>query len=198
MSTSGLIVGPAHKSLNLLQSVNFTKVELDDFLDELVFSHNDLEPCNIIVRKISRNSDSFTDGKKEVSMNDSENSLTLSDLVEYQLVGIIDWELSGFFPPCFEQAVKDCQLGPCDLRFDWYRLFRNKSSPRAITTTQKKLLLTLDMACQSFLSRRNKNFPLRRAQKWLKREQLVHVDVQHGWARKSDTNGFVSRGKKEN
>jgi hypothetical protein len=70
--------------------VNLSPMDLTELQNHVVFCHNDLEPRNILVTR----------------MTSSDNSR-----IQYKLAAIIDWELSGFYPFAYEYACKDNAIG---------------------------------------------------------------------------------------
>ncbi|KAJ5876004.1 uncharacterized protein N7529_001588 [Penicillium soppii] len=76
--------------------VHLSHSDLDELQRNVVFCHNDLEPRNIPMRKLSS-------GKHE-------------------LAGVIDWERAGLFPFAYEFGYKDTVLGSSNLNFSWYTL----------------------------------------------------------------------------
>jgi hypothetical protein len=102
---SGITLQSAYEDIG---RIDLSHSELDELQHHTVFCHNDLEPRNILVRKASS-------GK-------------------YELAGVIDWEMAGFFPFAYEYGLKDTVLGTSNLSFSWYTMFKNQTShllPRA-------------------------------------------------------------------
>ncbi|KAJ8123482.1 hypothetical protein ONZ43_g581 [Nemania bipapillata] len=147
-------------------SVELNQADLDTLSNHVVLCHNDLEPRNILVRKVEREG------------NDGN--------VWYELVAIIDWELVGFFPFAYEFGFKDASLGSSNLLFSWYSLFKKKTSallPEG--EAHEKLIKALRIISQSNDKAIPKNVGVQFRAAWIKRECLVmHTDVRRGWVRK--------------
>ncbi|QDS69769.1 hypothetical protein FKW77_010259 [Venturia effusa] len=161
----GVLVEPAHSSLKHLQAVYISQSQLLEIESGAVMSFMDLEPRNIMV---------------------SEKQ---GDHGAYEVAGIIDWEMAGFFPLGFEQIFKDSQCGCANAYFDWYRMFRDRtndlvSSRDGLATAA--LFEVMDMARQSYLAQERRNFGLLYTRKWIEEEALV-LDGTNGWIREPGT-----------
>lgn len=87
--------------------VELTYSNLDDLQHHAVFCHNDLEPRNILVKKVLS---------------------TPEEGVRYEVASLIDWEMAGFYPFAYESGRKDTILGIANLSFSWYTLFKERTS----------------------------------------------------------------------
>lgn len=146
--------------------VEFAHSDLDDLQNNIVFCHNDLEPRNILVRKISPSGDKSP---------------------RYELAAIIDWEMAGFYPFAYEYGVKDIVLGSSNLSFSWYSLFKERTShllPRADGhTTLIKALRIIDESNKRTMTG---NVGIRVQAKWMEREKVeFSSDIRQGWVLKA-------------
>ncbi|KAK2029161.1 hypothetical protein LX32DRAFT_589094 [Colletotrichum zoysiae] len=80
----------------------FAHTDLDLLLHTSALCHNNLEPRNILVRKV----------------------ITGDNKPAYQLASVIGWEMAGFFPFAFEVGSKDTCLGLQNQSWSWYSLYR--------------------------------------------------------------------------
>jgi thiamine kinase-like enzyme len=85
-------------SFEELGSIPIHKAAMENGPGEAVFCHNDLTPRNIIVQKRASSDGTHT----------------------YNLAGIIDWELAGFYPPSYELSLQDTYLGTGDRHLSFY------------------------------------------------------------------------------
>ncbi|KAI1750448.1 hypothetical protein F4782DRAFT_509745 [Xylaria castorea] len=76
--------------------------EMEQWPNEAVFCHNDLTPCDIII-------------KSHTSLDGSSH---------YKLATIIDSELAGFYPPSYELSLQDTYLGAGNRRLSFYLLLK--------------------------------------------------------------------------
>lgn len=83
--------------------INFLRSLIPTYPQKCVFTHGDLRPANIIVRQ--------------------------SDTT-WNVVGVVDWERSGFYPEYWEAVKMTNNLFPGD-RFDWYEYL-----PRCVSAIQ--------------------------------------------------------------
>ncbi|KAE9982871.1 hypothetical protein BLS_005272 [Venturia inaequalis] len=160
----GILVETTEASLDYLQPVHISKSCLLEMESGAVMSFMDLEPRNIIVRA------------KEGANGG------------YEVAGIIDWEMAGFFPSGFEQMFKDSQCGSVNAYFDWYRMFRDKTTDclsLGENSAQLALFSVMDMARQSYMAQERRNFGLLYTRKWILEEKLV-LDGIKGWIRKPE------------
>ncbi|KAF2970777.1 hypothetical protein GQX73_g2763 [Xylaria multiplex] len=149
-----------------VESVELNQVDLDTLSNHVVLCHNDLEPRNILVKRVDREG---SDG-----------------IAWYELVAIIDWELAGLFPFAYEFGIKDAYLGSSNLLFSWYSLFKKKTSTLLPAgEAHEKLIKALRIISQSNEKAIPRNVGVRVRAAWIKRECLVvHTDVRRGWVRK--------------
>ncbi|KAL8410433.1 hypothetical protein RB596_000206 [Gaeumannomyces avenae] len=70
---------------------------------EIVFTHGDVRPANIMVDK-------------------DDNGI-------WKIVGIVDWDTSGFYPDYWECVKMTNNMVSCE-KFDWYRYLPDSVSPR--------------------------------------------------------------------
>ncbi|KAH8746602.1 hypothetical protein F5883DRAFT_700357 [Diaporthe sp. PMI_573] len=76
--------------------VELSHSELDDLQQCAVCCHNDLEPRNILVKKVL---------------------LTEEKGKRYEVVALVDWEMAGFYPFAYEYGLKDTILDECHTKF---------------------------------------------------------------------------------
>lgn len=86
------------------QEVIFTEQNLITISETVALSHNGLEPCNNLVRRM--------------------RSDDLTSEPQYELAPTIDWEMAEFMPFTFEYAWKDARLGSSKIHLDGYMLFK--------------------------------------------------------------------------
>lgn len=91
-------------SFTELGSMVISKSDIEKWPGEAVLCHNDLNPRNLILRSCVN-----SDGKSE-----------------YKLVGIIDWELAGFYPASYELSLQDTYLGGANRHVSFYLLLKEK------------------------------------------------------------------------
>ncbi len=141
--------------------IDLSHSDLDELQHCVVFCHNDLEPRNILVRKSSS-------GK-------------------YELAGVIDWEMAGFFPFAYEYGVKDTSLGCENLYFSWYTMFKGKASyllPQ--TECHTKFIKAVRIIEKSKKKAMSRNVGVRVQEKWIQREKVEESsDIREGWIRKA-------------
>ncbi|KAJ5351933.1 hypothetical protein N7452_000907 [Penicillium brevicompactum] len=141
--------------------IDLSHSDLDELQHCVVFCHNDLEPRNILVRKSSS-------GK-------------------YEVAGVIDWEMAGFFPFAYEYGVKDTSLGCENLYFSWYTMFKGKtSSLLPQTECHTKFIKAVRIIEKSKKKAMSRNVGVRVQQKWIQREKVEESsDIREGWIRKA-------------
>jgi hypothetical protein len=89
------------------QEFTFTYQELLTISRTAALSHNDLEPRNILVRRIC--------------------SADPASEPQYEQAAIMDWEMAGFMPFTFESGWKDGGLGSSSIYWDWYKPFKQET-----------------------------------------------------------------------
>ena len=146
---------------NDIGQIDLSHSDLDELQHCVVFCHNDLEPRNILVRK------SFS-GK-------------------YEVAGVIDWEMAGFFPFAYEYGVKDTSLGCENLYFSWYTMFKGKaSSLLPQTECHTKFIKAVRIIEKSKKKAMSRNVGVRVQEKWIQREKVEESsDIREGWIRKA-------------
>ncbi|KAF2999429.1 hypothetical protein E8E13_007505 [Curvularia kusanoi] len=130
-------------------------------------SHNDLEPRNILVRRLPSND------------ADSEP--------DYKLAAIIDWEMAGFMPFVFESAWKDGGLGSSSVFSDWYQSFKQQTHglvPR--DNCFQRLLSALHMVIELKRESMSRNVNAEVCRRWRAREGIEWAadfggTVMEGW-----------------
>ncbi|KAJ5405177.1 hypothetical protein N7465_006461 [Penicillium sp. CMV-2018d] len=135
----GLSIQSAYDDIG---QIDLSHSDLHELQHCVVFCHNDLEPRNILVRKSSS-------GK-------------------YELAGVIDWEMAGFYPFAYEYGVKDTSLG-CENRVSHTKFIK---AVRIIEKSKKKAM--------------SRNVGVRVQAKWIQREKVEESsDIHKGWIRKA-------------
>lgn len=141
--------------------IDLSHSDLHELQHCVVFCHNDLEPRNILVRKSSSG--------------------------EYELAGVIDWEMAGFYPFAYEYGVKDTSLGCENLYFSWYTMFKGKASyllPQ--TECHTKFIKAVRVIEKSKKKAMSRNVGVRVQAKWIQREKVEESsDIHKGWIRKA-------------
>ncbi len=167
-ATSDIVETPEgvliHSSLPELGQVLLTHDDLISLDNNVVLSHNDIEPRNISVKAIVG-----ADGS-----------------VDYELVGIIDCHKAGLFPFAFETAHKDLALGNENLFLDWYMLFKEKT--RAMIPpggASEKLIRAVRIITKSKSMQQKTSVMAEFRRRWLEKEGLdLSEDVLTGWEQK--------------
>jgi hypothetical protein len=119
---------------------------------------------------------------------------------KYELVGIIDWEMAGFFPFSYESGLKDTHVGSSSQWFSWYSLYKEytaKFIPK--DESHEKLIKALAIIAASKESTRPKNVGIQVRAKWIKHERLtMSSDVRQGWVREDGAGQLPDSTKKAN
>ncbi|EPE33505.1 Protein kinase-like (PK-like) [Glarea lozoyensis ATCC 20868] len=145
-----------------LGSLIVRKSDMDQWLREAVFCHNDLTPRNLILKKWD-----LPGGKKK-----------------YKLAGIIDWESAGFYPPSYELSLQDTYLGR-DRHASFYLMLKanmKELAPR--TSSQIALLKAMELMYESQQRRlvNGTNVPAHLRQRFLECLGLTRDDDPYaGW-----------------
>lgn len=160
-----------HSSLPELGQVLLTHDDIDSLDQNIVLSHNDIEPRNILVQEFEAE-----DGS-----------------INYRLVGIIDCHRAGFFPFAFETAHKDLSLGNEHLFLDWYMLFKEKTrSMIPPGGASEKLIRAVRIITKSKCMQQKTSVMAEFRRRWLEKEGLsLSNDVLKGWERKESSSASV-------
>ncbi|KXH34118.1 hypothetical protein CSIM01_07120 [Colletotrichum simmondsii] len=157
--------------------VKVGKSSMEEWYREAVLCHNDLNPCNIIV---SRPSDS----------NSASHSNPRNGTSDYELSAIIDWELSGFYPPSYELSLQDTYLSGANRLFSFYSLLKSQMkeivsrSPSQISLLQAMQLL---FESRQRRLREGNNIPAIIRERFIQRLQLRRgEDPYLGWVPNDD------------
>ncbi|KAF3002650.1 hypothetical protein E8E13_009380 [Curvularia kusanoi] len=167
--TSDLVETPEgvliHSSLPELGSVLLTPEDMSTLENNIVFSHNDIEPRNICVQAVEG-----ADGS-----------------TNYELVGIVDCHKAGFFPFAFETAHKDLSLGNENLFLDWYMLFKEKTrSMIPAGGASAKLIRAVRIITKSKCMQQKTSVMAEFRRRWLEKEGLeLSDDSLTGWEKRS-------------
>ncbi|KAJ0163475.1 hypothetical protein CTA2_2920 [Colletotrichum tanaceti] len=141
-----------------------TRADLDDLKGHVVFCHNDLEPRNILVRRV-----------------------TESNSPCYDLAAIVDWEMAGFFPFAYEYGIKDNVLGSSNLSFSWYSLFKERTShllPQ--NACHERFIRALGVIDESKRNGMARNVGVQFQKKWVAAHCVEKSpDVRRGWVLKA-------------
>ena len=158
-TSDGIIIKSAFPDLG---EVVLSNEDLQALDNDTVFCHNDMEPRNVLVRRITGDH---------------------GDDPQYELAAIIDWEMSGSFPFAFETAIKDTVLGVSSLYFDWYASYKAKTrSLIPCSDTSTKLIKAVRLIVDSQRLQRKRNVGADFRKRWLQKEGLeLHEDENVGW-----------------
>jgi hypothetical protein len=108
---------------------------------------------------------------------------------EYQIVAIIDWEMSGFFPFSYEYITKDFFLGNSNLYFSWYALFKERAAPMVpMTSLPRCHALFMEGINLIHYSRERERctVPALITKKWLAMEGIVRKEpTGTGWMKQA-------------
>ncbi|KAI4672613.1 uncharacterized protein J4E78_001114 [Alternaria triticimaculans] len=156
----GVIIKSA---LPALGEIHLSEQDLKTLNGNVVFSHNDLEPRNLLVRRWQA-----------------------QDGLLYDLAAIIDWEMAGFFPSAFETAVKDISLGNCNQHLDFYLMFKKKTRHMISGgEASEKLVKAVHLIADSS-ARQNTGISAEIRRRWIVRENLeLSDDALEGWIPKT-------------
>ncbi|KAL4903570.1 hypothetical protein BDW74DRAFT_179567 [Aspergillus multicolor] len=169
--------------------------------DAVVLCHNDIEPRHILAMKST--------GSRGSRLSSREDQYKY----KYDLAGIVDWRMAGFYPFAFETADKDVVLGNCNHEFGWYRLFKDRtarflrpsfsasSSSYASSLHEAQELLMRAMALVRVATAKSEektgNLGTLMQVRWLEREKVVRSDdLAVGFVREPKACG-VRRFRKE-
>ncbi|KAH6882809.1 hypothetical protein BKA58DRAFT_25383 [Alternaria rosae] len=161
----GIIIRSA---LPELGELHLSSHDLQALEQNLVLSHNDLEPRNLLVKKAESE-----DGQR------------------YELAAIIDWEMAGFFPSAFETAVKDISLGSCNQYLDYYLMFKEKTRAMLYSgEPSENLIKAVRLIDESRALQMKRNVGTEIRRRWISREGLeMSDDALEGWILKNAENG---------
>lgn len=152
-----------NSSIPELGHVLLTHDDINTLDQNIVLSHNDIEPRNVAVQAVEAE-----DGS-----------------IDYQLIGIIDCHKAGFFPFAFETAHKDISLGNENLFLDWYMLFKEKT--RCMIPpggASEKLIKAVRIITKSKCIQQRTSVMAEFRRRWLEKEGLkMSDDVLTGWER---------------
>ncbi|KAH8807646.1 hypothetical protein F5884DRAFT_880897 [Xylogone sp. PMI_703] len=168
-NTQGINVQSVFEDLG---SIFVDNSDINKWPGEAVLCHNDLTPRNIILQTYI----SF-DGK-----------------LKYKLVGIIDWELAGFYPASYELSLQDTYLSGGNRRISFYLLLKDhmkRAVPR--TSSQVALLQAMELIFESQQTPllNGNNTPDHIRKRFMEYLQLVRdEDPYVGWIRKSQGEPF--------
>lgn len=121
----GIIV---QSNFEYLGAVMIEKADSDKWSEDAVLCHNDLNPCNIIIRQ-----QKSQDGT-----------------IDYRLAAIIDWELAGFYPASYELSLQDTHLSTGNQHLSYYLKLKSRMKtlvPR--TSSQIQLLKANELVYES-------------------------------------------------
>ncbi|EFQ26917.1 hypothetical protein CGRA01v4_07908 [Colletotrichum graminicola] len=155
----------------------FAQTDLDLLLHMSVLCHNNLEPRNILVRKV----------------------ITSNNRVTCQLVSVIGWEMAGFFPFAFEVGYKDTCLGLQNQSWSWYSWYR-LSAGRILSGTAPaarpicfKLIQSMVLTDIAKKEANKLNVGNLVQKLWHEREQtMAYVDAETGYAKNPNIVGVNS------
>ncbi|PMD32229.1 hypothetical protein L207DRAFT_610250 [Hyaloscypha variabilis F] len=102
--------------------------ETSAWVNDAVFCHNDLTPRNILI----------------------QTTVDKNGVPSYKLAGIIDWELSGFYPASYELSLQDTYLSLANRHISFYLLLKEnmaKLAPRA--ASQVVLMRAMELIYES-------------------------------------------------
>ncbi|KAL2887653.1 Protein kinase-like domain [Ceratocystis lukuohia] len=89
----GVVVASSYDDIG---QVELSRADLEKLQSHAVCCHNDIEPRNILITKLSS-----TPGNER-----------------YELTALVDWEMVGFYPFSYEYSLKDLVLGSSNLSLD--------------------------------------------------------------------------------
>ncbi|KAK7458376.1 hypothetical protein Landi51_01199 [Colletotrichum acutatum] len=107
--TDGTLIVSVHTPQE--EYFGFAETDLDSLTQSSVLCHNDLEPHNLLVEKVS------------TECGD-----------EYKLVAILNWDQAGFVPFAFEVSRKDLHLGLWNFNWSWYDMYRQLAGHQLFDT----------------------------------------------------------------
>ncbi|KAI3537145.1 hypothetical protein CABS02_12254 [Colletotrichum abscissum] len=162
--------------------LGFVKVEKscwEEWYREAVLCHNDLNPRNIIVSSLS--------DSESTSAYQSDSANETSD---YELSAIIDWELSGFYPPSYELSLQDTYLSGANRLFSFYSLLKSHLKeivPRSPSQVALLQVMQLLFESRQRRLREGNNIPAIIRERFMKRLQLRRDEDSYlGWVPNDD------------
>ena len=124
----GVVVRSSFENLG---SVVIPHTDMDQWVKDAVFCHNDLTPRNLILRESS----------------------TVRGTPRYELTAIIDWELAGFYPPSYEISLQDTYLSGGNRCISFYSLLKQRMlelvPPPDQSSPQVTLLRAMELVFES-------------------------------------------------
>ncbi|XDG03855.1 hypothetical protein ABKA04_003470 [Annulohypoxylon sp. FPYF3050] len=173
-TSDGIAVKPASEEIGI---VKFSNSDLNELMNHSVLCHNDLEPRNILVKRVGDN-----------------------DSGSYEIAAIIDWEMAGFFPFAYEFGLKDVLLGSSNLWCSWYLLFKEQTAALLPNRrSHEKLIRALGAIQRSKDLNMQRNVGVCIRAKWIKRERLrISSDSRHGWVREDGVGDLPAFTKEDN
>lgn len=154
-----------------LGSIVINNSDVEKWPGEAVFCHNNLTP-----RKLVLQSRASSDGKSK-----------------YELAGIIDWELAGFYPASFELSLQDIYLG-ANRHVSFYLLLKEHMKNIVPRSSSQILLLRgmeLIFESQQRLLSDGTNIPAHIRKRFMENSKLARDnDPYVGWTRSPQDGPF--------
>ncbi|KXH54994.1 hypothetical protein CNYM01_03394 [Colletotrichum nymphaeae SA-01] len=138
----------------------------------------------------SSDSDSGSDSDSDYGSDSDSDSAATNETSDYKLSAIIDWELSGFYPPSYELSLQDTYLSGANRLFSFYSLLKTQMKnvvPRS--PSQVSLLQAMQLLFESRQRRlrQGNNIPAIIRERFLQRLQLRRdEDPYLGWVPNDD------------
>jgi uncharacterized protein YbcC (UPF0753/DUF2309 family) len=106
---------------------------------------------------------------------------------KYELAGVIDWEMAGFFLFAYEYGLKDTVLGSSNLSFSWYTMSKTRRPIYCLERSAIQFIKALQIIDKSRKRSMTPNVGIRVQAKWVQREQVEESsDLRRGWVRRAD------------
>ncbi|KXH65250.1 hypothetical protein CSAL01_10832 [Colletotrichum salicis] len=152
----------------------FAETDLDLLTQSSVLCHNDLEPHNLSVEKISTEHGN-----------------------EFKLVAILNWDQAGFVSFAFEVARKDSHLGFQNFNWNWYDLYRQLAGHHLFATPGypiwSKLIRCLMAVSACRQAQEATNTDGKAQLLWLDKEDLTFCTLaEEGWVKMHSFLTFTS------
>jgi hypothetical protein len=147
--------------------------DMEKWPGEAVLCHNDLNPRNLIL----------------------QSRTSLAGKSKYKLVGIIDWELAGFYPASYELSLQDKCLCSANRHVSFYLLLKEhmknlvpRSSSQVVLLQAMELIFESQQRCLLDGS----NIPAHIRKRFMESTKLTRDDDPYvGWTRSAQDGPFI-------
>ncbi|KAH8161949.1 hypothetical protein CIB48_g6284 [Xylaria polymorpha] len=159
-------------SFKELESTVINNSDIDKWPGEAVLCHNDLNPRNLIL----------------------QSRASSGGISKYKLVGIIDWELAGFYPASYELSLQDTYLSGANRHVSFYLLLKERMKnfvPRSSSQIVLLQAMELIFESQQMLLLDGTNIPAHIRKRFMESSKLARDnDPYVGWTRSPQDGPF--------